>query len=70
MTISGLSGLDSVLLSYYQAQQNASPSAIAAANAVALQSVLDGKPGPFRDVALLIAAVTLIVAGYAKNLEA
>ncbi|HEX4370438.1 MAG TPA: hypothetical protein VH019_03745 [Rhizomicrobium sp.] len=34
MTIGGLSGLDSVLLSYYQAQQNDTPSAVAAANAV------------------------------------
>jgi anthranilate phosphoribosyltransferase len=41
----------------------------AAANAVALQSVLDGKPGPFRDVALLNAAAALIVAGHAKNLK-
>ncbi|HUO01456.1 MAG TPA: hypothetical protein VMU31_01660, partial [Rhizomicrobium sp.] len=38
MTISGLSGLDSALLSYYQAQQNATPSAIAAANTVAANS--------------------------------
>jgi anthranilate phosphoribosyltransferase len=41
----------------------------AAANASALQSVLDGKPGPFRDVALLNAAAALIVAGHAKNLK-
>jgi hypothetical protein len=35
MTISSsMSGLDSVLLSYYQAQQNDTPSAVAAANAV------------------------------------
>jgi len=34
MSIGGISGLDSVLLSYFQAQQNASPSAIAAARAV------------------------------------
>src|ERR1700735_315167 len=34
MTISSsMSGLDSVLLSYYQAQQNDTPSAVAAANA-------------------------------------
>jgi len=33
MTIGGLSGLDSVLLSYYQAQQNDTPSAVAAASA-------------------------------------
>jgi anthranilate phosphoribosyltransferase len=38
------------------------------ANAVALQSVLDGMPSPFRDVALLNAAAALIVAGRAKNL--
>jgi len=40
----------------------------AAANAIALQSVLDGKPGPYRDVALLNAAAALIVAGRAKDL--
>jgi len=39
------------------------------ANAIALQSVLDGKPSPFRDVALLNAAAALIVAGRAKNLK-
>jgi anthranilate phosphoribosyltransferase len=37
-------------------------------NAIALQSVLDGMPSPFRDVALLNAAAALIVAGRAKNL--
>ena len=41
----------------------------AAANAIALQSVLDGKPSAFRDVALLNAAATLIVAGSVKNLK-
>src|SRR6201995_1606648 len=41
----------------------------AAANAVALKSVLDGAPSPFRDVALLNAAAALIVAGRAKNLK-
>src|ERR1700739_460610 len=41
----------------------------AAANAIALQGVLDGKPGPFRDVALLNAAAPLIVAGRAKSLR-
>jgi anthranilate phosphoribosyltransferase len=41
----------------------------ATANAVALQGVLDGKPGPFRDVALLNAAAALIVAGRAKTLK-
>jgi anthranilate phosphoribosyltransferase len=40
----------------------------AAANAVALASVLDGKPSPFRDVALLNAAAALIVAGRVKGL--
>jgi anthranilate phosphoribosyltransferase len=41
----------------------------ASANAAALKSVLDGMPSPFRDVALLNAAATLIVAGRAKNLK-
>jgi anthranilate phosphoribosyltransferase len=41
----------------------------AAANAVALQSVLDGMPSPYRDVALLNAAATLVVAGRAKTLK-
>jgi len=40
-----------------------------AANAVALQSVLDGLPSPYRDVALLNAAAALIVAGRAKTLK-
>jgi anthranilate phosphoribosyltransferase len=39
------------------------------ANAIALQSVLDGKPSSYRDVALLNAAAALIVAGRAKNLK-
>ncbi|HEY4836698.1 MAG TPA: anthranilate phosphoribosyltransferase, partial [Bradyrhizobium sp.] len=39
------------------------------ANAVALQSVLDGRPSPFRDVALLNAAAALIVAGRVKTLK-
>src|SRR6201995_5061859 len=39
------------------------------ANAVALQSVLDGKPGAFRDCALLNAAAALIVAGRAGDLK-
>jgi anthranilate phosphoribosyltransferase len=39
------------------------------ANAVALQSVLDGAPSPFRDVALLNAAAALIVAGRARDLR-
>jgi anthranilate phosphoribosyltransferase len=41
----------------------------AAANAVALQSVLDGRPGPYRDIALLNAAAALIVAGRAATLK-
>ncbi|WP_316168593.1 MULTISPECIES: anthranilate phosphoribosyltransferase [unclassified Bradyrhizobium] len=41
----------------------------AAANAVALQSVLDGMPSPYRDVALLNAAAALVVAGRAKMLK-
>jgi anthranilate phosphoribosyltransferase len=39
------------------------------ANAVALQSVLDGMPSPYRDVALLNAAAALVVAGRAKDLK-
>jgi anthranilate phosphoribosyltransferase len=39
------------------------------ANAVALGSVLDGKPSAYRDVALLNAAAALIVAGRAKDLK-
>jgi anthranilate phosphoribosyltransferase len=39
------------------------------ANAVALQGVLDGKPGAYRDVALLNAAATLIVAGKVTTLK-
>ena len=41
----------------------------AAANALSLRGVLDGKPGPFRDVAVLNAAAALIVAGKAKTLK-
>jgi anthranilate phosphoribosyltransferase len=41
----------------------------AAANAVALRSVLEGKPGAFRDVALLNAAAAFVVAGKAKDLK-
>lgn len=41
----------------------------AAANAVALAAVLDGQSGAFRDVALLNAAATLIVAGRVSNLR-
>jgi anthranilate phosphoribosyltransferase len=39
------------------------------ANAIALQSVLDGKPSPYRDVALMNAAAALVVAGRAKDLR-
>jgi len=39
------------------------------ANAVALQSVLDGKPSAYRDVALLNAAAALVVAGKARTLK-
>jgi anthranilate phosphoribosyltransferase len=39
------------------------------ANAVALKSVLDGMPSPFRDVAVLNAAAALVVAGRAKSLK-
>jgi anthranilate phosphoribosyltransferase len=39
------------------------------ANAIALQSVLNGKPSPYRDVALLNAAAALIVAGRAGDLK-
>ncbi|MGH6766860.1 MAG: anthranilate phosphoribosyltransferase, partial [Bradyrhizobium sp.] len=40
------------------------------ANATALRSVLEGKPSPFRDVALLNAAAALMVAGRAADLKA
>ncbi|MDB5631626.1 MAG: trpD, partial [Tardiphaga sp.] len=39
------------------------------ANAIALQSVLDGMPSPFRDVALFNAAAALVVAGKVKDLK-
>src|SRR5437868_10251375 len=39
------------------------------ANAIALQGVLDGKPSPYRDVALINAAAALVVAGRAKDLK-
>ena len=39
------------------------------ANAVALRSVLEGKPSAYRDVALLNAAAALIFAGKAKDLK-
>ena len=41
----------------------------AAANAIALMSVLDGMPTPYRDVALLNAAAALMVAGRVKTLR-
>ena len=41
----------------------------AEANAVALRGVLEGKPGAYRDVALLNAAAALIVAGKAADLK-
>src|SRR6195952_2826960 len=41
----------------------------AAANAIALQAVLDGKAGAYREVALLNAAAALIVAGKVKDLR-
>ena len=41
----------------------------AAANAVALRGVLEGKPSAYRDVALLNAAAAFIVAGKAKDLK-
>jgi len=41
----------------------------AASNASALQAVLDGRPGPYRDVALLNAAATFVVAGRAATLK-
>src|SRR6201988_2679643 len=41
----------------------------AAANALALRSVLEGLPSPSRDVALLNAAAALVVAGRARDLK-
>jgi anthranilate phosphoribosyltransferase len=41
----------------------------AEANAEALRAVLDGAPGAYRDVAILNAAATLVVAGRAKTLQ-
>ena len=40
----------------------------AAVNALALKAVLEGGKGPFRDIALLNAAATLVVAAKAKTL--
>ena len=37
-------------------------------NALALRGVLEGRPGPYRDIAVLNAAAALIVAGAAQNL--
>ncbi len=42
----------------------------AAENADAIREVLDGKPSPFRDIVVLNAAATLIVAGKAADLAA
>lgn len=39
------------------------------ANAIALQGVLDGQPGAYRNVALLNAAAALVVAGHAADLK-
>jgi anthranilate phosphoribosyltransferase len=41
----------------------------AAANAISLKAVLDGKPGAFRDVALFNAAAALLVTGKVKDLK-
>jgi len=41
----------------------------AAANAQAVEDVLEGKPSPFRDVALFNAAAALVVAGKAGDLK-
>jgi anthranilate phosphoribosyltransferase len=41
----------------------------AATNAQAVEDVLEGKPSPFRDVALFNAAAALVVAGKAKDLK-
>ena len=41
----------------------------AAGNAEAIRALLNGTPGPFRDIALLNAAAGLIVAGAASNLK-
>jgi anthranilate phosphoribosyltransferase len=53
--------------------QKARPEALrggdAGHNAEALLAVVRGKPGPFRDVAVLNAAAALIVAGQAKDLK-
>jgi anthranilate phosphoribosyltransferase len=41
----------------------------AEANATALKSVLDGRPSPYRDVALFNAAAALVVAGKVATLK-
>jgi anthranilate phosphoribosyltransferase len=41
----------------------------AAANAAGIRAVLDGKPGPLRDIVLLNAAAAILVAGKAKSLR-
>ena len=41
----------------------------AAMNAAALRAVLEGMPGPYRDVALINAGAALVVAGKAKNIR-
>jgi anthranilate phosphoribosyltransferase len=41
----------------------------AAANALALRNVLEGKPGAYRDVALFNAGAALVVAGRARDLK-
>ncbi len=40
-----------------------------AQNALALRAVLDGKPGPYRDISLLNAAAALVIADKAKDLK-
>ena len=40
----------------------------ASVNAIAIQEVLKGKPGPFRDIVLMNAAAALVVAGKAANI--
>ncbi len=39
-------------------------------NAAAVQALLDGKPGPFRDIVRLNAGAALVIAGKAKDLKA
>jgi anthranilate phosphoribosyltransferase len=42
----------------------------AAANADVVRAVLDGKPGPVRDIALVNAAAALVIAGIADDFDA